>query len=150
MAYALYNVVLKANVEETPLEEVTSPNPEEKNIDLDIKQLGKWMTTIQTSTMLTANVINSKIGSYTGNKVAQNNASQSIKLASYASASALMLATGNYLGAAVSVGGAVISYGSQVLDYAIMVRNTEQESAYKRSLRGNMATSNSRWRGDYR
>ena len=150
MAYALYNVVLKANVEETPLEEVTSPNPEEKNIDLDIKQLGKWMTTIQTSTMLTANVINSKIGSYTGNKVAQNNASQSIKLVSYASASALMLATGNYLGAAVSVGGAVISYGSQVLDYAIMVRNTEQESAYKRSLRGNMATSNSRWRGDYR
>ena len=150
MAYAVYNVVLKNNTNNEALDEISNPSEEEKDIKDNNIKLSKWIGTIATTSMLTANVINSKVGQYTGNKVAQSNASQAIKLAGLASAAILSIASGNYIGGAIAIGGAAISYGSQLLDYTVMVRNSEQESAYKRSLRGNMATSNSRWRGDYK
>lgn len=150
MAYAIYNVVLKSDNADKVMDEINNPSPEEEKVKDNNLNLSKWIGTIQTTALLSANVINSKVGSYTGNKVAQSNNAQIIKLAGFASGAILSLATGNYIGAAIAIGGSAISYGSQILDYQIMLKNTEQESAYKRSLRGNMATSNSRWRGDYK
>lgn len=150
MAYAVYNVVLKSDNADEVMEDINNKSPEEEEVQSSNLNLSKWIGTISTTTILSANVINSKIGHYTGNKVAQSNASQVIKMAGFTSGAILSLATGNFIGAAISIGGSAISYGSQLLDYEIMIRNSEQESAYKRSLRGNMATSNSRWRGDYK
>ena len=89
-----------------------------------------------------ASALNSYTGAYTGNKVKQANVTQGIKYTGM-----VLTAISNPY---IALGVLAIDTVNNVLDYNIRVANAQQESDYKTSLVGNMATSNSRWRGNYK
>lgn len=90
----------------------------------------------------TAQLINSKVGAYTGNKVATSNRNESIMLASMAITALINPAYG--------IGSFAIHALNNSLDFAVRMKNSQEESDYKRSYLGNMATSKSRWKGSLR
>lgn len=90
----------------------------------------------------TAQLINSKVGAYTGNKVATANRNETIMLASMA-----ITALTNPL---YGIGSFAIHALNNSIDFAVRMKNSQEESDYKRSYLGNMATSKSRWKGSLR
>jgi hypothetical protein len=85
-----------------------------------------------------ANVVNSAVGSYTGNKVRQNNISVGLRFASMGISFAI-----NPIFGAIHLATTV---GKEIADVNIRQINSQQESAYRRSYMGNITTSGSRWR----
>lgn len=89
--------------------------------------------------LATATMVNSAVGSYTGNKLRQSNIQTLITLGGIAT-TAIVSPT------AAAIAATTFAIKSAV-DYEIRMVNSRQESNFKRSYRGNMTTSGSRWRG---
>ena len=89
--------------------------------------------------LATAAMANSAVGSYTGNKLRQSNIQT------------LLTIGGLGATALVSPTAAIIATTTMLIknaiDYEIRLVNSRQESNFKRSYKGNMTTSGSRWRG---
>lgn len=94
-------------------------------------------TILQSSQMLAT-----KAGNYTGNKIKKENIKAVSKVGSYA----LAIAVNVYAGVAYTL----LDITNTVVDYNINSINSIQESNYKNSYLGNPTTSNSRWRGNYK
>lgn len=90
----------------------------------------------------TAQVINSKVGQYTGNRVATSNRQEIITLGS--------LALTAFINPGYAIGASAVHIANNIADFAFRQINSREESNYRSSLLGNMATSNSRWRGNFR
>lgn len=90
----------------------------------------------------TAQLINSKVGAYTGNKVSTSNRTEAIMLGSMAITALINPAYG--------IGSFAIHALNNSLDFAVRMKNSQEESDYKRSYLGNMTTSKSRWKGSLR
>ena len=90
----------------------------------------------------TLQAINSKVGQYTGNRVASSNREEIITLGS--------LAVTALINPGYAIGASVVHIANNIGDFAVRQINSQEESNYKNSLIGNMATSNSRWRGNFR
>lgn len=87
-------------------------------------------------------MVTTKVGSYTGNKVQTRNMNTSIKYTGY-----MITATINpYL----AIGKAALDLLENTVDYNIRQINSQQETDYRTSLIGKSSTSNSRWRGNYK
>ena len=86
-------------------------------------------------------ILNSKVGSYTGNKVRTQARGDALKYSSY-----MITSTVNPY---VAIGAMAIDVGNSLIDYTIRNINSAQETEYKSSYYGKMATSKSRWRGNY-
>jgi len=100
-------------------------------------------------------VINSKVGSYTGNKVKQANIKNAFTVASKVAGAVGLFAKastagGPVVGAIIAGGGLALDTINTITDITIKQANMRQEFDYKNSLIGNMATSGSRWKGNYR
>lgn len=93
------------------------------------------------SSKTTSSVI-TRVGQYTGNKISQRNISTLVKYSGFA-----VTAIGSPYVALASV---AVDTANNLTDFVIRNVNSEQQNDYKRSLLGNMATSNSRWRGNYK
>lgn len=95
----------------------------------------------KTSGVLMASAIyaNSKVGEYTGNKLRQSNNATSLALIGMGIASFANPLAGTL---------AVTSFAvKSAIDNSIRIKNSQQESAYRMSYKGNMTTSGSRWKG---
>ena len=124
---------------------VTIKRPQNKKITNSVNKSTEGQSLVFTYFNIAesfSKTIVSKIGQYTGNKIAANNANQVIALSSLALAAIINPVQGaTALSAYLS---------NNVSDYAIRIKNSEEESNYKMSLIGNMTSSNSRWRGNFR
>lgn len=90
----------------------------------------------------TVKIINSKVGAYTGNKIRSNATGETLKYASY-----MLIAASNPY---VALGVVALETANNIIDYNIRNINSIQETEYKASYYGRMASSNSRWRGNYK
>lgn len=96
---------------------------------------------IMKTSLESAQVLNSKVGSYTGNKIKTQARGDALKYTSY-----MITASVNPY---VAIGAMAIDVGNSLIDYTIRNINSAQETEYKSSYYGKMATSKSRWRGNY-
>ena len=101
------------------------------------RQIASKSTALVLSTLAVAN---SAVGAYTGNKVRQSNIQT---LLSIGGIGALAISH-PYIAAA----SATILAIKNTIDFEIRQINSRQESNFKQSYRGKMATSGSRWRGN--
>ena len=83
-----------------------------------------------------------KVGAYTGNKVSASNRQERINLGS--------LAIASFLNPFYGIGSLALHTFNNAIDYNIRNKNSQEESNYRTSLLGNMATSKSRWRGYFK
>lgn len=90
----------------------------------------------------TFQAINSKVGQYTGNRIATSNRQEIITLGS--------LAVNALINPTYAIGATAIHIANNITDFAVRQLNSQEESNYRSSLLGNMATSKSRWRGNFR
>lgn len=88
------------------------------------------------------NLVNTKVGAYTGNRVATSNRQEMLTLGS------MVVAT--VINPAYGMGALVLHSFNNAIDYTIRNKNSQEETNYRISLLGNMATSKSRWRGNFK
>lgn len=127
----------------TPKEKKTKRVKGAKKVRKNQRNKNDYAVRVASRSFLTAiQTVNSKVGSYTGNKIQTRNMSTNFRVASYG-----IIATINpYL----AIGKSAIDLTQNTIDYVTRVLNSEEEVNYKTSLIGNATTSNSRWRGTYR
>lgn len=114
----------------------TTPKVKNKSSDDGIKL--STASKIAGSVLSALSIANNAVGSYTGNKVRQQNIATGLSLASVG----ISLAINPFLGALHLA----TMTTKKVIDISIEQINSRQESAYKRSYMGNITTSGSRWR----
>lgn len=114
-----------------------------------LQKLEKQKANIDKAIAFSGNLISKSIGAittkaslYTGNKIRANNIGQTLKLGSYA----ITAVKNPYL----AIGLFGLDTINAVSNTTIRLINSEQETEYRASYYGKMATSGSRWRGDYR
>lgn len=130
--YAVIHVATNVSVEKE----------EKRQARLKKKREAQYKHLIMKSTALnvaTASVVNSAVGSYTGNRMRQSNTQAVL------GASALVLgAMYNPIASAITATTVVMK---GLVNEQIRSINSQQEGNYRRSYKGNMTTSGSRWKG---
>lgn len=130
--YAVIHVATNVSVEKEEKRQARLKKKKQQ----EFKQLASKTTTL---TIATASLVNSAVGSYTGNRMRQSN-TQVILGAS-------ALAVGMFFNPVASAITATTIVMKGLIDEHIRTINSQQEGNYRRSYKGNMTTSGSRWKG---
>lgn len=115
-------------------------SPQQSSSESKQSNIAKTTSTLLAITTATASYANAKVGQYTGNKIRQSNIQQGINLAAMGIGTAINPVVG-----LTTLAGYLVKNS---IDYGIRVINTQQEAEFKRSYRGKMTTSGSRWRSN--
>ena len=132
--YAELNVYLNSGKE--PLTEEQKLQKKQKQ---QIEKTKKTAAKVTGTTLAVAAYANSKVGQYTGNKMRQANNQTTLALTGMG-----LLALKNPV---VGITALATYVTKSAIDTQINIINSQQESAYRMSYKGNMTTSGSRWRG---